>query len=183
MADVGLAGRLPLASLGKRLGAATIDFVIGYLKAVPAFLISTTGHDPFSEGLRSHLVPWPLPSAPVNILSSFPVLALQAWLIATRGQSVGKALVGIQILTLDGRVAGLRQGFLLRWLPFLALVWLSSCLGYLGISALLSGAVTGVISALQIIDVLFIFSGSRRCLHDHLAGTRVVDCGTRTTGQ
>ncbi len=87
----------------------------------------------------------------------FPLLGflIVQWnLIATRGQTVGKMLLWIRIIRCDGGSPGFIQGVLLRnWLR-------------LALSA---------IPFFSLIDVMLIFTESRRCIHDYLAGTRVVE--------
>lgn len=87
---------------------------------------------------------------------SFPWIALKIiqWnLIATRGQSLGKMLLFIRIVNVNGEIPGFISGVILR-------NWLRAALS--------------TIPLFGLIDVLFIFTESRRCIHDYLAGTRVV---------
>ena len=90
------------------------------------------------------------------IFGFFPLVAsiLQWNLIATRGQSIGKLVFCIRIVTMNGRLPGFLHGVLLRnWVRHL----LATLIPFFGL-----------------IDVLTIFGESRRCIHDYLAGTRVV---------
>ena len=87
----------------------------------------------------------------------FPVVALclfQWNLIATRGQSIAKFMLGMKIVTEGGRSPGFFRGVVLRN----------------GVPALLN-----VIPFFGLIDALFILGDSHRCLHDFIAGTHVVD--------
>lgn len=87
----------------------------------------------------------------------FPVTVscLFQWnLIATRGQSIGKFVCFIRIVTIHGRTPGFIQGVLLR-------NWLRNLLGFIPFFA--------------IIDCALIFGEQRRCIHDYIAGTRVVE--------
>jgi uncharacterized RDD family membrane protein YckC/DNA-directed RNA polymerase subunit RPC12/RpoP len=78
----------------------------------------------------------------------------QYYLICTQGQTIGKKLFMIRIVTTGGRLPGFLQGILLRnWLRFLL-----SFIPFFGI-----------------IDLFFVLGESRRCIHDLIAGTRVVD--------
>ncbi len=77
--------------------------------------------------------------------------------IYTRGQSVGKQACSSRIVGIDGQRAPLVRAVVLRtWAP-LALPMLPW--------------VGGLLAA---VDVLFVFRRDRRCLHDLVAGTRVV---------
>jgi uncharacterized RDD family membrane protein YckC len=84
-------------------------------------------------------------------------LALQGYLLATRGQTIGKALLGMRITRPDGdkvsiaRVIGLRYG-----------------VGYA------SGLFLGAAMIFGLADMLLIFRKSRRCLHDTIADTIVI---------
>lgn len=84
--------------------------------------------------------------------------AYQIWLLTTRGQTLGKKLMGLRIVkTADMSNGGFVTNVLLR--------------------AFVSAAVTlvpifGTLFALG--DPLFIFRDDRRCLHDHIAGTCVI---------
>lgn len=82
-------------------------------------------------------------------------LCLIQWnMIATCGQTIGKKLFGMRIVTSDGQAPGFLQGVVLR-------NWVRNLLT--------------MVPFLGLIDILFIFGESRRCLHDYLAGTYVVD--------
>jgi uncharacterized RDD family membrane protein YckC len=79
------------------------------------------------------------------------------YFLATNSQTIGKRLLGIRIENVSGGRAPLRKIVLLRTLPF-------SCVAnipYFG-------------GVLILADSLLIFRKDRRCLHDHIAGTRVV---------
>ena len=84
-------------------------------------------------------------------------LALQSYLLVTRGQTIGKALLGMRIVRPGGdkasiaRVIGLRYG-----------------LGFLFNLFLTVGMIFGLA------DMLLIFRKSRRCLHDSIADTLVI---------
>ena len=100
---------------------------------------------------------WNLNNIEALAVFSFPLLVVKIiqWnLIATRGQSLGKMLMFIRIVTTDGQIPGFVSGVLLR-------NWLRAALSSIPFFGL--------------IDALFIFSESRRCIHDYLAGTRVVN--------
>lgn len=83
------------------------------------------------------------------------VLAVYQWiLIATTGQSLAKKWLGIRIVRLDGSELGFLYGVVLR-------SWVIEFIGAL-------------FSPVALVDALLIFGDERRCLHDHLAGTKVV---------
>jgi uncharacterized RDD family membrane protein YckC len=84
------------------------------------------------------------------------VAAINLWLLARHGASIGKRCVGIRMARSDGSEAGLARLVFLRGL--------ARCI------------VTSIpyLNLLIVIDVLFIFGKRRRCLHDYLADTIVV---------
>ena len=161
-----------LAERGARLLAATIDelillaiglpMVIGAVPAVVAMLAQ--GNAASADTLELYTLD---PSAVVSAMlggsgTIISVLALiawcgvTAWLVATRGQSIGKRLVGIKVVRTDGSRASFARIFLLRnlvnSLPLL-LPW-----GWL----------------YQLVDPLLIYQASRQCVHDKIADTAVV---------
>jgi uncharacterized RDD family membrane protein YckC len=85
------------------------------------------------------------------------LLAFQAYLTATTGQSLGKRWLKIKIVRLDGSAVNFATGVLLRH-------WLFVVLQYL----------PGVGSIIGLVDILFIFRQDRRCIHDFTAGTKVI---------
>ena len=91
-------------------------------------------------------------------------IVVQAFLISTRSQSLGKVAVGTMMIDRTGGPAGFVRGFVLRELPLL------------GLRALSMPALFGVFAGL---DLVFILRDDRRCLHDYLGGTRVVEVARR----
>ncbi|MET3395679.1 MULTISPECIES: RDD family protein [Variovorax] len=84
-------------------------------------------------------------------------LVLHGYLLATRGQTIGKALFKIRIARPDGSRAQIGRILALRDGPlFFTSIW----------------PLLGPIYVL--IDCLFIFRASRRCLHDQIADTVVL---------
>jgi uncharacterized RDD family membrane protein YckC len=73
------------------------------------------------------------------------------------GQTIGKKIVGIRIVDLDNNVPALAKILGLRYLPTRA----AALIPIMG-------------SIYSLVDALFIFFPNRRCLHDLIAGTKVV---------
>lgn len=92
--------------------------------------------------------------APVVYAPALLVLFVQASLIRGTGASLGKRLLGIRVVRRDGRPAEVWRIALLRNALPIALC------GYCGWFGL--------------VDALFCVGEDRRCLHDWMAGTRVV---------
>jgi uncharacterized RDD family membrane protein YckC len=140
-----------LAGRGRRLAAVLIDG--GIAMAIMMLLAAFTPFNPLaaaSRGLGSGLGL----SALVNFTA---FLLVHGWLLVNRGQTVGKAAMGVRIVRVDGSRASAWELFGKRY----GLTWI---LGLI--------PVAGRFYALA--DCLFIFRASRRCLHDLLAGTIVV---------
>jgi uncharacterized RDD family membrane protein YckC len=86
-------------------------------------------------------------------------LATNAYLLARHGQSVGKWILRIRIVDArTGAIVPLLRSFGLRHFVPIAI-------GYIPIAG----------SWLLLADTLFILRRDRRCLHDRLAGTKVVE--------
>lgn len=87
-------------------------------------------------------------------LATLGVLVYQIVLLSKAGQTLGKRWLDIRIVKVDtGENGGFVTNFLLRGL----------------VNGLL-----GIIPPYGPIDTLFIFREDRRCIHDFIAGTRVV---------
>lgn len=93
-------------------------------------------------------------------------LALNAWLLTRRGQTIGKWLTGIRITRAsEGQGLPLWK-HLIRAFAILVLVAVPA----LSIRPVQS---VGLVLALAVIDALFIFGKERCCLHDRLVGSVV----------
>ncbi len=77
--------------------------------------------------------------------------------LMANGQTWGKKLCGIRIVDLQGQVPTLSTLLFKRYFP-VQVVGVIPCVG----------------SVLVLVDTLMIFRGDHRCLHDMVAGTRVV---------
>ncbi len=87
------------------------------------------------------------------------ITIVQIGLLSTRGQTIAKIVFGLRIVKVaDGSRPGFVHGWLLRnFVP-----------GLVGLVPFGLGVVFGIV------DACFIFRQDRRCLHDLIAGTRVV---------
>jgi uncharacterized RDD family membrane protein YckC len=86
------------------------------------------------------------------------ILVINIWWLIKRGQTIGKRIVGIRIVNLtDDRVPPIKNVLFIR--------------------SILNGLIASIpqVGALYaLVDCLFIFGEQRRCLHDYLARTRVI---------
>ena len=89
-------------------------------------------------------------------------LVLQALLLTLRGQNLGKLLLGARVVRADnGAPAGFGRGVMLRFAVPVGLIITLNAFFMLGLVFLA-------------IDYAFMFRADRRCLHDLMAGTKVV---------
>lgn len=139
-----------LAGRGARLGAYLIDMII--VGAVAGGIAYALG---WFEGLmRQDTTTVVL----VLLLTIVVFGVINGRLLVTRGQTVGKRLVGVRIVDARTRqIVPLVKSFGLRFIV---------------VQAITQVQFVGPILAL--VDPLFIFGERRRCLHDYLAGTMVV---------
>ena len=142
-----------LADRGLRLAAVLLDSIVfGVMIYLPLFIMAfaadTAGQ---TEGGGSETL--------VIVGGSLMLVGAVAWAwltiryVVANGQSIGKKMVGIKVVRTDGTPASLGRIFWLR------------------------NVVNGLVSIIPLyalIDALFIFGESRRCLHDKIADTIVV---------
>ena len=142
------------SSRGARLGAVMVDALIVFVPAMFAAMIAAAlGSGPDGRSSAGMFVLFSLLG-----LGFIAFVVVQLVLLHRHGQTVGKWAVGIRIVRSDGSRAGLGRIFLLR----------SLVPGLIGAIPLL-GPVFGLL------DPLFIFGANKRCLHDLIADTIVVD--------
>ncbi len=155
-----------LADRGVRLGAFLIDYLLSVLVTVPGFLIlgpaffsvflsAMRGAEPDFSALQAGTL---LTGMAVLVLGGLTLLIIQIVMLSTRGQTIGKRMLGIRVVRYpDSAQAGFVHGWLLRNLVP-GVIQLVPWIGF----------------AFYITDACFIFSQERRCLHDLIAGTKVV---------
>lgn len=139
-----------LASPWSRLGAVLLDGFVMMAVMLPAMflLVDFETFDP-TNGV------WDVYSK-VG-LPMLLVAAVQWYLIATSGQSIGKKVVGLKIIKTDGSDVNFVSGVILR-------SWVAAAIGWIPVV----GGIFGLV------DALFIFSSEHRTIHDHIAGTKVI---------
>jgi len=154
-----------LASRGDRFLAQLLDNVIGLACILPgalmiAFAAVRAGFNYKLGGGIEGLATVAGIGAGLSVLSfaALTLFAVQLWMLVTRGQTIGKRVLGVRIVTIDD---GANPGFIKIFLLRLILPALLSAVPYLGMFFTLT-------------DYFFIFREDRRCIHDLLAGTKVV---------
>lgn len=139
-----------LASRSARFWAAMIDLGIGLAVLLAARWL--TPWDPWRAADVSFGV-----QAINGAIGFAAFLIVHGWLLVNRGQTVGKAAMKVRIVRTDGgRASGWQLiamrygvGTVINFVPYLGMIY-------------------------GLVDALFIFRESRRCIHDHIAGTMVV---------
>lgn len=146
-----------LASRGARFGAATLDTLINVaiFIAVGSYVAGS-----FGAAMAWSKTASPLQSFTANMAGFAVYLLLHGYLLAARGQTIGKRLCGIRIVRTDGTPAGLWRILALRIFPITLL------------SALPIPYLSNVFA---LVDCLLIFRTSHKCLHDQIADTVVVN--------
>lgn len=155
VADIAPAEQV-LAGRGTRLLAAIVDTIIGATAGWAVMQI------PLLKGLiqaqQSEVARSVWSWTPLSLLVGVAVfLLVQGWPLARRGQTIGKMVCKLRIVRTDGtpaepwRLLGLRYGV-----------------------GMLTNLMVGVAMVYGLVDSLLIFRGSRQCLHDTIAGTKVI---------
>lgn len=140
---------MDLASRKQRFFAMMID---GVLISV---LFATAAYEGIPDAVRF-----------LGLAAGAAVFAANLWFLAKRGQTLGKRAVGIRIVSVESRenagfTANVLKRGLLSGLPYFLLSLFHPVAGALYVWT----------------DVLLIFRGERRCLHDLIAGTVVIQDG------
>jgi uncharacterized RDD family membrane protein YckC len=143
-----------LAKRSSRFLAAIIDGLIGMIISIPFWLVSgawdfiTSGVGlPFTYSLAA------------GAYGFIGFTLVHFYFLNKNGQTVGKKLLRIRIIGINGQLYGAPPLLFKRYLPLTA-ASLIPLVGQLFI----------------LIDTLFIFRKDRRCVHDLIAGTKVVSC-------
>ena len=152
VADVTAPGEVVLAGRGLRLVGAIIDTVI--LLALWWVVGMLTPLNLYSPQMAEAGA---LTLAGYSLVSVLLLALVNGWLLATRGQTVGKMLLGMRITRRDGTAADMLRLVGLRY----------------GLSTLIT--VVPIVGAVySLVDALMIFRADRRCIHDMIADTIVV---------
>jgi uncharacterized RDD family membrane protein YckC len=165
VADVNVAAPDPapgleLASRWARLGGSLVDGILGALTALPHAANQILGATSRPGVHVAQLIFSPFDRSVAGVVSTslfLGLVAMQSYFLAVRGQTVGKRVAGTRIVGLDGSPASFAKVVVLRYWVVLALP-----------------LVRGVGGLLPLVDVVWIFGPTKRCLHDLAAGTRVV---------
>lgn len=152
VADVTTPGEVALAGRGLRLVGAIIDTVI--LLVLWWVMGKLTPLNIYSPQMAQAGA---LTLAGYGLVGVLLFALVNGWLLATRGQTLGKMLLGMRITRRDGTAADVLRLVGLRY----------------GVGALITVVpIVGMVYSL--VDALMIFRADRRCIHDLIADTIVV---------
>lgn len=145
-------GELRLADRGMRLAAAIIDALIQGLCTAPMLFQSGYFRDLLSGQQPSYgqAVTW-------TVIGFVVFIVVQGYPLNANGQTWGKKLLKMKIVDLDGNKPTFSRLIAFRYLTT-RLIGLVPVVGWI----------------YWLVNVLFIFRDDRRCVHDLIAGTRVV---------
>jgi len=151
---------LELASRSARLVAVTIDGLLGFIWFAPVYITNFATVAQQARG--SPIMVWINLARTggwfyVGVLGALVVLAIDLTLLARNGQTIGKKLLGIKVVRVDGSPVSLYRVFFLRYV----------CNTLLTLIPLFG-------SLYSLVDCLMIFSESRRTVHDRIADTIVI---------
>lgn len=139
------------ASRWLRLFAAIIDGILATIVAAPLMIyygifdMAMAGEEP---GFQYTLM--------FALMGIVAFMLFHGYLLKTNGQTIGKLALGIKIVTMEGKLPPFGKLITYRYLPLWAI------------------QLVPMINMLSLVDVLFIFRDDRRCVHDLIAGTKVV---------
>lgn len=144
-----------LASFGLRLGGAFIDGTIAMLLVFPLlFALGYLNWEDMKAGIQPDLAT-KLKGAAVGFIS---FLLIQSPFLKATGQTIGKKILGMRIVTLDNQKPEFFKLIFLRY----------GTQRVIGLVPIL-GPVFALANSISIF-----FGNERRCLHDRFAGTKVI---------
>ena len=148
----------PLANmvLARRFSRLAAQILDGLIVMVP-FVILVFASDVFATADSATVEEFQWELYKLLLLALVPVGLINLYFLGQFGQTLGKKALGIKIVRNNGERANLGRLVFLRYgapgligqIPFLGFIF-------------------------SLLDVLFIFSEERRCIHDHFADTKVV---------
>lgn len=144
------------ASRGKRLGAVLLDYLASLLCVGTAIIAAVMESSARKAGMPGSSVAGLLLF--VGLAALLALVVVNFVMIHRSGQTIGKRIVDIAIVRSDGSRMGLLRYIFIRCLP----VGLLGAIPYVG-------------WLVSLLDPLLIFGKERRCLHDLIADTIVVD--------
>lgn len=151
--DVDTSEATTLASRWSRLFASILDGFVIMAITLPVMYV-TGGFEGLSEGIQ--------PS--IGYTLSMGILGLAVFVLANGkfllndGQTIGKKALGIKIVDLDGALPDVKQHLVKRYAVYF-----------------IPGQIPIIGQLFSMINILFVFGKEKRCVHDIVAGTKVVN--------
>ena len=142
-----------LATLGDRFAGALIDGLISLAVGFPIGYFLGRVVTAFGDAPGTQIIVQVLG----GLLGMGLFLAIQGYFLATRSQTIGKMAVNTKIVSDSGETLPFGELYVKRYL----ILQIVSIVPFIG-------------GFLALIDVLFIFRSNRKCLHDDVAGTKVI---------
>jgi len=130
-----------------------IDTLIISLITYP-FMYFTGGFDGIADGIQP---PFGY-SLFVGVIGIIVFSLFNGKLLIQNGQTIGKKVLGIKIVDLNGDLPTIKKHLLPRYATYF-----------------LPAQVPVVGPYISAINILFIFGKQKRCIHDYIAGTKVVE--------
>ncbi|WP_444996661.1 RDD family protein [Aliikangiella sp. IMCC44359] len=151
--DVKVSKQQALASRWVRLGASLLDTLLLVIILFPIMYFFGFWENAASTDISM------VDTVLYALLGILIYFILNGYLIAKYGQSIGKNLFGTKVVSVEtGEILSLGKYFSLRYLP---------------LTILANIPVIG--QSIAFVDSLFIFRSDKRCIHDLIAGTKVVN--------
>ena len=137
-----------VCSRWKRLFGSIIDSVAGIVAMVAGLLLAMAMKHVGGDGGSDIGL--------FVVMVTIPLMLgiCQLYMIAVDGRTVGKYCVGSKIVNLNGQPPGFFQGIVMRIIVI---------------------AFLGMIPMFGLVNICWIFNAPKRCLHDLIAGTYVID--------
>ena len=143
-----------LATLSERFAGAFIDGLIILPIVLP--LAFGTGLV-IGSALGDSLITSVVASVVGGLIGMGAFAALHGYLLATRGQTIGKIVMKTKIVNEAGNLIPFNELFLKRYV----IIMVISMIPFVGF-------------LIGIVNALCVFRGNRKCLHDDFAGTKVI---------
>lgn len=149
--QMGMDGHGVLASRGSRFAGSLLDSLFYAIVVIPVMFLtmdlgSMAGTTPDTLDIYTKL------GLPILLVAS-----VQWYLVATTGQTLAKKMLGMKIIKTTGEDVNFVSGVVMRsWIPG-AIGWIPLVGGLFGL-----------------VNPLFIFGDEHQCLHDKIAGTKVI---------
>lgn len=150
-----------LARRFTRFASAMVDGLLVVPLIIPTMFL--TGHYQRMQAGEASVVEQLL----FSLAGMLAFLAVHGYFVVTRGQSIGKILTKIQVVDAN-------NGTLLPFMRVVVLRYWWMAPAVILVAIIPGQADNFIVNILSLVDAGLIFSAERRCLHDYIAGSKVV---------